>query len=130
MVLGLSLSLLGLLGLAVSAKNVSDSTDAASVLVSDASSDVWSESERFTEKYMADSVVSDASNEPYITSPEIVRPSLGGGGSASDRKIGKHAFLGGLGLGSVFSLASSEKNRLWLVLGLLAGGYVIYKVVK
>ena len=128
MVLGLSLSLLGLLGLAVSAKKVTDSTDAASGLVPDASSDVWSESEKFTAKYMADSVVTDSSNEPYLSSPEIVRPTLGGG--KDDKRIGKHAFLGGLGLGSVFSLASSEKNRLWLVLGLLAGGYVVYKVVK
>ena len=130
MVLGLSLSLLGLLGLAVGAKGVSDRADAASSVMPDASSDVWSESQKFTEKYMSDTVVDDSSNEPYITSAEIVRPTLGGGGSKSDRKIGEHAFLGGLGLGSVFSLASDRKNRWWLVIGLLAGGYVVYKVVK
>ena len=128
MVLGLSLSLIGLLGLAIGAKKASDVSDAASSVMPDASSDVWSESERFTEKYMADSVVTDSSNEPYMSSPEIVRPTLGGG--KDDRKIGKHAFLGGLGLGSVFSFASDKYNRLWLVLGLLAGGYVVYKVVK
>ena len=131
MVLGLSLSLLGLLGLAVGAKQVSDNTDAASSFMPDASSDVLKNSKEFTEKYLSDSVINSDSPQPYIDSNELVRPATGGG--KDDRKIGKSAFLGGLGLGSLFSLADGDvgkRNRLWLLVGLLAGGYVVYKVVK
>ena len=133
MVLGLSLSLLGLLGLAIGAKKVSDSADVLSGKYYDGMSvdEVLSNSEAFTEKYLADSVINSESAEPYITSPEIERPTLGGG-NKDDKKLGKSAFLGGLGLGSFFSLVGDDgkRNRLWLVVGICTGAYVAYKVVK
>ena len=128
MVLGLSLSLLGLLGLAVSAKKVSESTDAASVLTDAPSGDVWSNSADFAEKYMSDTVVDSSSPEPFISSNEMVRPSLGGG-DKDDRKLGKHPFLGGFGSGVLFTLSTS-KSSLWYLVCLGLGAYVAYKVVN
>lgn len=119
---------LGFSAVASGAKLVSDSEHGASASADASASDVFENSRLFSEKYQLDSVLNTDSIQPYISSNEITRPA---GGGKDDKKIGKRSFFGGFGLGSALGLSSSDSaNRFWLVVGLLVGGYVLYKVVK
>lgn len=146
MVLGLTLSALGLLGLVgMGAKKASDSVSGASFSSAFSSNvpteediievgkliDSWS-----SEDYEADSVLSSESPQPYIDSPEITRPVLGGGGNKDDKKNGKIGFVRAFGAGYVvseildgFKTVAENADSLIPFLYLVFGGYVVYKVV-
>lgn len=131
--IGLTLSIAGVMALAsaFSGAKAVKSTSAVSDM-SDAS-EVLSNSKAFTDKYLSDDVLNVDSVEPYISSAEIVRPELGGN---KDDKLGGNkgrnkGLLGGLAWFTAGTVAgSSSSNRLWLFVGLLVGGYIVYKVAE
>ena len=150
MVIGLSLGLLGLLGVALGAKSLADSGvigRASSSLSLKTSSDQIAENDRaFAEKYMSESVIdSSASPQPFISSPELTRPeSVSGGSSGNDnrgkkdtwRKL-KYSTLGGAvgyTASSVLEAADEVGDAIksvdWSVVFLLGGAILVYKVLK
>jgi len=98
--------------------------------------DVLQNSKDFTDKYLSEQVISSDSEQPYISSNELVRPSGTSGRNNNDDEkpavlpssgvlglAGTSAVLGGLG-----SVAGGSK--FWKYLGIVVGCYVVYKVVK
>lgn len=148
MVIGLSLGLLGLLGIAWGAKKLSDSYDGGSVkfspadLSSEGIQEAFNNSD-FAEKYQNDSVLTAESEEPFISSAEISRPSSGFSGKDPDhykRKKNKAGFGSGFVAASVLDflgdvsddvsdVASGSPSLFWLLV--LGGvGYFVYRSVK
>ena len=86
----------------------------------------------FAEKYQLDSVLDDSSQEPYISSNEMVRPDTGSNNNNDkEKKTSGKALATSFLVGAGASALADDKIRMavnWLLVGVLAvGGFWAYK---